>query len=101
MFDVGLQLFFTLRAAGDEMVHGITNAAHSLLDLLLVGKGEAEAELLLSATIDMEGFTGDEGDVLFGGLTQEGACAHFAGEATPEVKAAIGGVDAHTFGPVR
>jgi hypothetical protein len=101
VFDVGLKVFFALGAAGDEVAHGIADAAHPFLDLLFVGEGEAEAELLLSTTVDMEGFAGDEGDVLFAGLTQEGACAQFAGEAAPEVKAAIGGVDADTGGPMR
>lgn len=101
VFDVGSKLFLSLRAAGDEVAHSVADAAHSFLDLLFVGEGEAEAELLLSAAIDVEGFTGDEGDVLFGGFAQERACAHFAGEAAPEVKAAIGRVDANTFGPMR
>ena len=72
---MGLQVFFVLGASGNEVTHGITDAAHPFLDLLFIRIGEAEAELLLSAAIDMEGFTGDEGNVLFGGLTQEGACA--------------------------
>lgn len=92
--------FFGCYALGGEAVNGFTDAFDALLDIALFERGEAEAEVLLAAAIDVKWLADDEGYVLAGALTQQSAGAHVAGQATPEVEAASRTIDAHGGGPV-
>lgn len=97
---MGRGVFFALVTAGEKVTHGVADAANALVDLGLVGRGEAEAELLLTTSVDVEGFAGDEGHVFSRGFAQEGTSAQVAGETAPKMEAAVGRVDAHALRPI-
>jgi len=70
MFFMHRCLFLPLKTSFHQASHSDAYATNAFLDEVFFGGGEAEAELLLTASINVEGFADDEGYMLFGGFAE-------------------------------
>src|SRR5947207_1579416 len=80
--------------------HSLTNPAHTLFNMSLFWIGEAQAEVLLATTIDVEGFADRESHLLVRCFSQEGTRTHICREAAPEMKTSSWVINTHFFWPV-
>src|SRR5450759_2543394 len=79
----------------------MSHATNTLLDALLVGRCEAQANILVPASINVKWLADDEGDAFLRGLPEQGSRAHVARQAAPEMKSSRRVVDARVWRPVR
>src|SRR5579875_665136 len=97
---LNLPLLLTRGAPFDQAFDGLAYTLYAFFDVFFDGEGVAQAKVLLTASIDVGWLSDQESNLLGGGFTQQGAGAHIAGQAAPQVKTAVGSIDTHLGWPV-
>src|SRR5450755_1133214 len=79
----------------------MSHATNTLFDALLVGRCEAQANILVPTSVNVKWLADDEGNAFLRDLPEQGTSAHVTRQAAPEMEASRRVVDACVWRPVR